>query len=221
MEKANPPSPSMAPPPPASKHIHPVQPTKQHLQQDNIAFHCQVVLEKPPQTPHCQLKCVSQSSSSGLGSEHSEQHSLRCHCSTGQSGNRIRRCRMRTHRNRTEVLGAPETEQEGAITPKYTTSGGHASSGYESVLRDDSELSSQSSGGGSYPWPPIGAKEAGCQTTPSDFAASALVMTQTSTAIPELLTASFTDTVTVSQTGDTMQASTTSRSKCDCIYTKI
>lgn len=195
-----------------SKHYHPVQVTKQHQQQDSIAFHCQVVLEKPPHTSHCHHKCVSQSSSSGLGSEHSEQHSLRCHCSVGQTGSRMRRCRTRTHRNRTGVLGTPEVEQEGIVTAKYTN-GGHASSGYESVLRDDSELSSQSSSGVSYPWPPAGAKEAGCQTTPSDFAVSALVMSQVSATIPEVLTASLTDTVTVSQTGDTMQASTTSRSK--------
>ncbi|VDO04387.1 unnamed protein product [Rodentolepis nana] len=196
---------------PSSKYTYPVQAANQHHQQDSIAFHCQVVLEKPPHTPHCHHKCVSQSSSSGLGSEHSEQHSLRCHCSGVQTGSRMRRCRMRTHRNRTGVIGNPEVEQEGIVSTKYTN-GEHASSGYESVLRDDSELSSQSSSGGSYPWPPVGAKEAGCQTTPGDFAASALVMSQTSATIPEVLTGSFTDTVTVSQTGDTMQASTTSRS---------
>lgn len=172
-----------------------------------MAFHCQVLLQKSP-TTHCHHKCVSQSSSSGLGSEHSEQHSLRCHCSVGQNGSRMRRCRMRAHRNRTGATRTPGIEQGGAAT-----NGGHASSGYESVLRDDSELSSQSSSGSSYPWPPSGAKEAASQTTPSDFVTSAIVMSHTSATIPEVLATSLTDTGTVSVTADTMLASTTSRSK--------
>ncbi|KAM7534954.1 hypothetical protein Aperf_G00000101359 [Anoplocephala perfoliata] len=190
---------------------HSAQSSKEHQQQDSMAFHCQVVLDTSPIT-HCHHKCVSQSSSSGLGSEHSEQHSLRCHCSVGQNGSRMRRCRMRTYRNRTGTLGASAIEQEGGGTTGHAN-GGHASSGYESVLRDDSELSSQSSSGGSYPWPSSGVKEAASQTTPSDFVASAIATSQASAMIPEVLTISFTDIATVSMTGDTMLASTTSRSK--------
>eukprot|EP00108_Taenia_solium_P011978 TsM_000910800 transcript=TsM_000910800 gene=TsM_000910800 len=188
----------------------------QHQQQDSMAFHCQVVFEKSPHT-HCHHKCVSQSSSSGLGSEHSEQQSLRCHCLVAQSGGRIRRCRMRTHRTRTGVPASPEGVNEGGAltTTKYTcaSGGGHASSGYESVLRDDSELSSQSSSGGSYPWPSVGAKEAACQTMPCDLAESSIAAPQTSSMTPEMLTTSFTDTVSVSANGDTMLASITSKSK--------
>ena len=178
-----------------------------------MAFHCQVVLEK---SSHAH-KCVSQSSSSGLGSEHSEQQSLRCHCSTAQGGGRLRRCRIRTHRTRTGVPISPGTISEGAnvIPTKCMSAGGgeHASSGYESVLRDDSELSSQSSSGGSYPWPPAGAKEVACQTMPCDMMESSNAVSQTTQLIPEVLTSSFTDTVTVSVTGDTMMASITSRSR--------
>ncbi|KAM7536142.1 hypothetical protein Aperf_G00000101339 [Anoplocephala perfoliata] len=47
----------------------------------------------------------------------------------------------------------------------------------------------------------------------SDFVASAIVTSQASAMIPEVLTTSFTDTTTVSMTGDTMLASTASRSK--------
>ncbi|EUB60953.1 kinesin family member 26 [Echinococcus granulosus] len=189
-------------------------PSRQQQQQDSMAFHCQVVLENSPHT-HCHHKCVSQSSSSGLGSEHSEQQSLRCHCLAAQSAGRIRRCRVRTHRTRTGVPASPEGGNEGgALTAlKYTcaSGGGHASSGYESVLRDDSELSSQSSSGGSYPWPSVGAKEAACQTMPCDLVASLVAVSQTTPMTPEVLTTSFTDTATVSANGDTMLASITSR----------
>ncbi|VDM35349.1 unnamed protein product [Hydatigera taeniaeformis] len=200
-------------PAPSLQRFHP---SRQQQQQDSMAFHCQVVFEKSPHT-HCHHKCVSQSSSSGLGSEHSEQQSLRCHCLVAQSGARIRRCRMRTHRTRIGMTASPEGENEGGAlaTTKFTcaSGGGHASSGYESVLRDDSELSSQSSSGGSYPWPPVGAKEAACQTMPCDLTESSIAVPQTSSIAPEVLTTSLTDTVSVSATGDTMLASTTSKSR--------
>lgn len=182
-----------------------------------MTFHCQVVLEKPTHPiALCHHKCVSQSSSSGLGSEHSEQHSLRCHCSIAQSSNRLRRCRMRPHRMRNLTTDSPEVgcEVPPLVTVKYPSACGHASSGYESVLRDDSELSSQSSSGGSYPWPSSIAKEAACQTMPCDFAANATAeVAHASQVIPDALTGSFTDTVTASATGDTMLASVTSRSE--------
>lgn len=115
------------------------------------------------------------------------------------------------------MLASPEGGNEaGALTAtKYTcaSGGGHASSGYESVLRDDSELSSQSSSGGSYPWPSVGAKEAACQTMPCDLAESLIAVPQTSLMTPEALATSFTDTVSVSANGDTMLASVTSKSK--------
>ncbi len=112
----------------------------------------------------------------------------------------------------TPIMTDINVEEAPEVNVKYASgSGGHASSGYESVLRDDSEFSSQSSsGGGSFP-PPV-AKEAACQTVPCEVGAdpqNPRQPPQTSDA----LTTSFTDTVTVSATGDTMLASITSRSK--------
>lgn len=202
-----------------------------------MAFHCHVVLEKSvaPATTTASAattantKCVSQSSSSGLGSEHSGQQSLRCYCSP--SG-RTRRCRLRSHRMRVGEGGTPLVtdidvgegpHHQGGV--KYA-SGGHASSGYESVLRDDSEFSSQSSSGGSFP--PAQAKEAACQTMPCDvgpnsgarFARQPPAENANAPSLSgaDLLATSFTDTVTAN--GDTMLASITSRSKLALRYTQ-
>uniref|UniRef100_A0A5K3EGU6 Kinesin motor domain-containing protein n=1 Tax=Mesocestoides corti TaxID=53468 RepID=A0A5K3EGU6_MESCO len=193
----------------------PFQGHYQKQQQDSMAFHCQIIIEKSPQVAG-HHKCVSQSSSSGLGSEHSEQHSLRCHCCSAQGEIRARRCRMRAHRNRGSVAMLTDVEIDESPLTNVKCSiggsgGGHASSGYESVLRDDSEISSRSSSGGSYPSPAVGAKEAACQTMPSELDAGSPAAPQGTPMISDVLTASFTETVTVSATGDTMLASVTSK----------
>lgn len=109
------------------KHGHggdgsnPTEPGTQH----KMAMFCQMQMQKPADSvisPRSLPKCVSQSSSSGLGSEHSgggntdHLSSIRCHCSTvtsNQNSGRIRRCRLRAHHHqhrlhRLEALNLPE-----------------------------------------------------------------------------------------------------------------